>query len=52
MEKTAITDEQLEYYANLDWTMEFGEDLDFEGKNYHYLKLKEFDEFVYCGKSK
>ena len=52
MEKTAITDEQLEYYTNLDWTMEFGEDLDFEGKNYHYLTLKEFDEFVYCGKSK
>lgn len=52
MNKEAITEEQLEYYTNLDWTLEFGEDLDFEGKNYHYLKIKEFEEFVYCGKTK
>ena len=52
MEKTEITQEKLDYYVNLNWTMEFGEDLDFEGKNYHYLKLKEFEEFCYCGKTK
>ena len=52
MEKEKITYELIDKYANLDWTMEFGEDLDFEGKNYHYLKLKEFEEFVYCGKTK
>ena len=52
MEKEKITDELLDKYADLDWTMEFGEDLDFEGKPYHYLKLKEFEEFVYCGKTK
>ena len=52
MEKEKITDELIDIYANLDWTMEFGEDLDFEGKPYHYLKLKEFEEFVYCGKTK
>ena len=46
MDKTAITDEQLDYYVNLDWTKEFGEDLDFEGKNYHYIKLKEFEEEI------
>ena len=52
MEKEKITDEILDKYTDLDWTMEFGEDLDFEGKPYHYLKLKEFEEFVYCGKTK
>ena len=52
MNKEDITDEKLDYYVNLDWTLEFGEDLDFEGKNYHYLKIKEFEEFVYCGKTK
>ena len=52
MNKEDITDEQLDYYANLDWTLEFGEDLDFEGKNYHYLKIKEYEEFVYCAKTK
>ena len=52
MEKEKITDEILDKYTDMDWTMEFGEDLDFEGKPYHYLKLKEFEEFVYCGKTK
>lgn len=52
MNKNEITDEKLDYYTNLDWTLEFGEDLDFEGKNYHYLKIKELEEFVYCGKTK
>ncbi len=52
MRKEDITDEKLDYYVNLEWTLEFGEDLDFEGKNYHYIKLKEFEEFVYCGKTK
>ena len=44
MNKNEITDEKLDYYTNLDWTLEFGEDLDFEGKNYHYLKIKELEE--------
>ena len=52
MEKEKITDELLDEYVNLDWTMEFGEDLDFEGKPYTYLRLKEFEEFCYCGKNK
>ena len=52
MRKEDITDEMLDHYVNLEWTPEFGEDLDFEGKNYHYIKLKEFEEFVYCGKTK
>ena len=52
MEKEKITDELIDKYVDLDWTMEFGEDLDFEGKPYHYLKLKEFEEFCYCGKTK
>ncbi len=52
MEKEKITDELIDKYVDLDWTMEFGEDLDFEGKPYVYLKLKEFEEFCYCGKSK
>ena len=40
MEKEKITDELLDKYVDLDWTMEFGEDLDFEGKPYTYLRLK------------
>ncbi len=52
MNKEDVTEEMLEHYTNLEWTPEFGEDLDFEGKPYHYIKLKEFEEFVYCGKTK
>ena len=35
-----------------DWTLEFGEDLDFEKNPYHYVRIKEIDEFVYCAKTK
>lgn len=45
MEKT------LDYYMNLDWTLIEGEDLDFEGKPYHYIEIKEIPSFVFCAKT-
>lgn len=41
----------LDYYLNLDWTLIEGEDLDYEGKPYHYIEIKEIPSFVYCAKS-
>ncbi len=37
-----------DYYVDLDWTLVFGTDLDFNGKLYHYIEIKEFPNFVYC----
>lgn len=45
-------EEQIEHYLNLDWTLIFGEDLDFEGKPYHYIEIKEFPNFAFCAKTK
>lgn len=41
----------LEYYLNLDWTLIEGEDLDFNGKPYHYIEIKEIPSFTFCAKS-
>ena len=41
----------LDYYLNLDWTLIEGEDLDFEGKPYHYIMIEEIPSFCYCAKS-
>ncbi|MDD3594195.1 MAG: hypothetical protein PHX18_06175 [Candidatus Gastranaerophilales bacterium] len=45
-------EQKLEYYTSLPWTLEFGEDLDFEGKPYHYIQIKEFESFAFCAKTK
>ena len=42
----------LDYYLNLDWTLNEGTDLDFNGEPYFYLEIKEFPDFVYCAKTK
>ncbi len=38
----------LEYYLKLDWTLVEGTDLDFNGKPYHYIEIKELPNFAYC----
>ena len=44
-------EKSLDYYMNLDWTLIEGEDLDFDGKPYHYIEIKEIPSFVFCAKS-
>ena len=41
----------LDYYLNLNWTLIEGEDLDFEGKPYHYIMIEEIPSFCFCAKS-
>jgi hypothetical protein len=41
----------LDYYLNLDWTLIEGQDLDFEGKVYHFIEIKEIPSFVFCAPS-
>ena len=31
----------LDYYLNLNWTLIEGQDLDFEGRPYYYIEIKE-----------
>ena len=45
-------EKKLDELVEENWTLEFGEDLDFEKKLYHYVRIKEIDEFVYCAKTK
>jgi len=41
----------LEYYLNLKWTLIEGEDIDFEGKPYWYIEIKEIPSFLFCAKT-
>lgn len=41
----------LEYYLNLDWTLIEGQDLDFEGKPYHFIEIEEIPSFCFCAKT-
>lgn len=41
----------LEYYLNLNWTLIEGEDLDFDGKPYNYVEIKEIPSFTFCAKT-
>ena len=41
----------IDYYLNLDWTLIEGEDLDFNGKSYHYIEIKEIPSFAFCAKT-
>ena len=47
-----IDDETISYYLNLDWTLVFGEDLDFNGNVYSYVEIKEFPSFAFCAKTR
>ena len=41
----------IEYYLNLDWTLEEGEDRDFEGNPYHYIMIEEISSFCFCART-
>lgn len=41
-------EKDLDYYLNLNWTLVQGTDLDFNGKLYNYIEIKEFPSFAYC----
>lgn len=47
-----MTNKDLDYYMNLDWTLIEGTDLDFNGNPYHYIEIKEFPSFVFCAKTR
>ena len=47
-----MSDKDVDYYVNLDWTLIEGTDLDFKGKPYHYIEIKEFPNFVFCAKTR
>ena len=44
-------EEKLEYYLNLDWTLIHGTDLDKDGREYHYIEIKEIPSFGYCART-
>ncbi len=46
-----MTQKNLDYYLNLNWTLIEGEDLDFEGKPYHYIMIEEIPSFCFCAKT-
>ena len=46
-----MAEKDLDYYLNLNWTLIEGEDLDFEGKPYHYIEIKEIPSFVFCAQT-
>lgn len=46
-----MIEKNLNYYLNLDWTLIEGEDLDFEGKPYHYIMIEEIPSFCFCAKT-
>ena len=47
-----MTEKDLDYYVNLNWTLIEGTDLDFNGNPYHYIEIKEFPNFVFCAKTR
>jgi len=47
-----MTEKDLEYYLNLDWTLIEGTDTDFNGEPYHYIEIKEFPSFTFCAKTR
>jgi hypothetical protein len=46
--ENAKQNKDLDYYLNLEWTLVEGQDLDFEGRPYHYIEIKEIPSFVFC----
>ena len=47
-----MTNKDLDYYLNLDWTLIEGTDLDFNGNPYHYIEIKEIPSFAFCAKTR
>ncbi len=46
-----MTEKNLDYYLNLNWTLIEGEDLDFDGNPYHFIEIKEIPSFLFCAKT-
>ncbi len=46
-----MVQKDLDYYLGLNWTLIEGEDLDFEGRPYCYIEIKEIPSFVFCAKT-
>ena len=46
-----MTEKDLDYYLNLDWTLIEGQDLDFDGNPYFYIEIKEIPSFTFCAKT-
>lgn len=47
-----MTNKDIEYYLNQNWTLVEGTDLDFNQQPYHYIEIKEFPSFVFCAKTR
>lgn len=47
-----MTNKDIEYYLNKNWTLVEGTDLDFNQQPYHYIEIKEFPSFVFCAKTR
>ena len=47
-----MTEKDIDYYMNLNWTLIEGEDLDFNQQPYHYIEIKEFPSFAFCAKTR
>ncbi len=46
-----MTEKDIDYYLNLDWTIIEGQDLDFDGNPYYYIEIKEIPSFLFCAKT-
>lgn len=46
-----MTEKNLDYYLNLNWTLIEGEDLDFDGNPYNFIEIKEIPSFLFCAKT-
>ena len=46
-----MTEKNLDYYLNLNWTLVEGVDIDFDGNPYHFVEIKEIPSFLFCAKT-
>ena len=46
-----MSEKNLDYYINLNWTIIQGTDTDFDGNLYHYVEIKEIPSFLFCAKT-
>ncbi len=47
-----MTEKDIDYYMNVDWTLIHGTDLDFNQNPYHYIEIRELPSFAICAKTK
>ena len=47
-----MTNKDIEYYLNQNWTLVEATDFDFNQQPYHYIEIKEFPSFVFCAKTR